>query len=163
MKHLTIIYHSVTGASRQMAQAVALGAQGEPDCQVTCLSAPQANPADLLNADGLVWVCPEMLGSMSGLMKDFFERCYYPVLDKITGRAYALIVCAGSDGQGAVRQIQRIATGWRLNAVGQPVVVCTHAQTPDRIAQAKVIDETNLKHGRELGAAMAAGLVMGIY
>ncbi|HEY1057922.1 MAG TPA: NAD(P)H-dependent oxidoreductase [Limnobacter sp.] len=163
MKQLTIIYHSVTGGTRQMADAVAQGAQSEPHCSVVCLPAQQANPAHVLRADGLVFACPEMLGSMSGLMKDFFDRCYYPVLDKLTGRAYALLVCAGSDGQGAVRQVQRIATGWRLKAVAEPLVVCTHAQTPERIAQAKMIDEPDLQRCRDLGAAVAAGLSLGMY
>ena len=76
---------------------------------------------------------------MAGRMKDFFDRCYYPALDRINGRPYATLVCAGSDGENAARQIARIATGWRLRPVADPLIVCTHAQTPEAILAAKII------------------------
>jgi multimeric flavodoxin WrbA len=74
----------------------------------------------VLEADGYVFATPENLAAISGLMKDFFDRCYYPALDRISGRPYAALVCAGSDGQNAARQIERIATGWRLRRVAEP-------------------------------------------
>jgi multimeric flavodoxin WrbA len=100
---------------------------------------------------------------MSGLMKDFFDRCYYPALDRIQGRPYACLICAGSDGSNAARQIARIATGWRLKPIAEPLVVCTHAQTPEAIAAAKQIGADDLQRCRELGEAMAAGISMGIF
>jgi multimeric flavodoxin WrbA len=100
---------------------------------------------------------------MAGRMKDFFDRCYYPALDRINGRAYATLVCAGSDGENAARQIARIATGWRLRSVADPVIVCTHAQTPEAILAAKIITSADLDRCRELGAAMANGLALGIF
>jgi multimeric flavodoxin WrbA len=164
MKTLLIVYHSVTGGTEQMAQAAARGAAGEgPAVQVRCLRAPQAGPADVLAADGYLFAAPENLASMAGLMKDFFDRCYYPVLDRINGRPYAVLVCAGSDGTGAVRQIERIATGWRLKAAAPARIVCTHAQTPEEIARAKQIGAEDLEACAELGAALAAGLALGIY
>lgn len=96
-------------------------------------------------------------------MKDFFDRTYYPVLGRIAGRPYATMICAGSDGEGAAKQIARIATGWRLKAIAEPVIVCTHAQTPEAILAPKVIAEADLARCRELGATMAAGLAMGIF
>ena len=78
-----------------------------------------AGPADVLEADGYVFAAPENLGSLAGVMKDFFDRCYYPVLDRVAGRPYAAMVCAGSDGHNAVRQMQRITTGWRLKPVAE--------------------------------------------
>jgi multimeric flavodoxin WrbA len=96
-------------------------------------------------------------------MKDFFDRCYYPVLDRIAGRPYALVVCAGSDGQSAVRQVQRIVTGWRLRPVAEPVVVITRAQTPDAILAPKVIGPDDLARCEDLGAALSAGLAAGIF
>ncbi len=100
---------------------------------------------------------------MSGLMKDFFDRTYYPVLDQIQGRPYAILICAGSDGTNAARQIERIATGWRLKAIADPLIVCTHAQTPERILAPKQIDPADLARCAELGATLAAGLDLGIY
>ena len=79
---------------------------------------------------------------MSGMMKDFFDRTYYPVLDRIVGRPYATLICAGSDGENAARQIQRIATGWRLKTIAEPVIVCTYAQTPAEISRQKQIGTT---------------------
>jgi NAD(P)H-dependent FMN reductase len=138
-KQLLIVWHSVTGGSRQMAQAAAEAAQGEAGVAVRVRQADAAEPGDLLDADGYLFACPENLGSMSGPMKSFFDRSYYPVLDRIQGRPYASLICAGSDGSGAARQIERIATGWRLRAVAPPLIVCTQAQTPERILAPKTI------------------------
>jgi hypothetical protein len=96
-------------------------------------------------------------------MKDFFDRTYYPVLDQISGRPYATLICAGSDGHNAARQVARIATGWRLKAMADPLIVCTHAQTPEAILAPKIISPDDLKRCEELGAALAAGMSMGVF
>jgi hypothetical protein len=96
-------------------------------------------------------------------MKDFFDRTYYPVLDRIQGRPYASLICAGSDGTNAARQIARIVTGWRLKPVAEPLIVCTHAQTPEAILAPKTIGADALARCREAGAALATGLAMGIF
>lgn len=163
MKSLLIVYHSMTGGTRQMAEALAQGASAEGVVQVRCLQAVDAGPRDVLAADGYVFATPENLAAIAGLMKDFFDRCYYPVLDRIQGRPYATLVCAGSDGSNAVRQIERIATGWRLQPVAPPLVVCTHAQTPERILAPKHIEATALQACRDMGAALAQGLAMGVF
>src|SRR4051795_11826584 len=106
---------------------------------------------------------PENLAAMAGIMKDFFDRTYYPVLDRINGRPYAILICAGSDGQNAARQIERIAIGWRLRAIADPIIVCTHAQTPEAIFAPKVIGSEELGRCEELGATFAAGLSMGVF
>ena len=133
------------------------------DCTIILKPAAEATPADLLAADAYIFACPENLASMSGVMKDFFDRCYYPVLGKIEGRPYAVMICAGSDGEGAARQIARIALGWRLKPVAEPLIICTHAQTPEAILARKIIPEADLAQCRELGATLAAGLAMGIF
>lgn len=161
MAELLIVYHSRTGGSQQMAQAAAAGAEGE--ATVTLLSAEQAGPDDLLRADGYLFCAPENLAAVSGVMKDFFDRCYYPALGRIEGRPYAQMVCAGSDGANAVRQMARIATGWRLKAVQEPIIVCTHAQTEEQILAEKVIPEDQLNLCRDLGMGLAAGLSMGLF
>ncbi|HEX7229856.1 MAG TPA: flavodoxin family protein, partial [Candidatus Binatia bacterium] len=91
------------------------------------------------------------------------DRTYYSVLDRIVGRPYGILVCAGSDGENAARQIQRIAAGWRLKPIAEPVIVCTHAQTADAILAPKQISEFDLKRCEELGSTLAAGLSLGIY
>ena len=163
MKTLLIVFHSLTGGTRQMAEAAARGAQTQSEVNVRLLPAVQAQPEDVLAADGYIFATPEMLAAVSGLMKDFFDRTYYPALERINGRPYAILICAGSDGQNAARQIARIATGWRLRAVADPLIVCTHAQTPEAIFAPKVIGHHDLSRCEELGAALAAGLLMGIF
>src|SRR5215469_4191500 len=146
-----------------MAQAAAAGAKRETGVNVLLEPAATAGPEALLQCDGYLFACPENLAAMSGVMKDFFDRTYYPVLDRIQGRAYAILVCAGSDGTNAVRQIERIATGWRLRDVAPPLIVCTHAQTPEEILRPKRIGAEDLARCEELGATLAAGLAMGIF
>jgi multimeric flavodoxin WrbA len=163
MKTLLIAYASFTGGTLQMAEAAAAGARGEEGIDVRLLQAPQATPDDLLAADGFVFATPEMLGSMAGLMKDLFDRGYYPLLERLQGRPYVALVCAGSDGQGAARQIERIATGWRLKAVAPPFIACVHAQTAEAIQAPKRLAPADLAACRELGAALAAGLALGVY
>jgi len=163
MKTLLIVFHSLTGGARQMAEAAARGAEAQAEVSVRLLPAVEAQPADVLGADGYIFATPEMLAALSGLMKDFFDRTYYPALERINGRPYAVLICAGSDGQNAARQIARIATGWRLRAVADPTIVCTHAQTPEAIFAPKVISSEELGRCEELGAAFAAGLAMGVF
>jgi len=139
VKTLLIVWHSMTGGSRQMAEAAAHGARSEAGATVRLMAAAQAGPGDLLTADGYLFATPENLASMAGMMKDFFDRCYYPVLERIEGRPYASMVCAGSDGGGAARQIERICTGWRLKAVAPALIVNTHAQTPEAILAPKMV------------------------
>ncbi len=161
MTQLLIVYHSKTGGTRQMAEAAADGARAE--AEVILRKAIDAQPEDLLTADGYIFAAPENLAAIAGLMKDFYDRCYYPVLGRIEGRAYAQLICAGSDGENAARQTARIATGWRLKQVQEPLIVCTHAQTPEAILAEKIISANDLTRCRDLGAAMAAGLSMGVF
>lgn len=163
MKTLLIVYHSMTGGTRQMAEAAAEGARGEAEVAVRLLKASEAGPDDLCATDGYVFATPENLAAMAGMMKDFFDRSYYPVLDRIQGRPYATLICAGSDGTNAAHQIERIATGWRLKPVAEPIIICTHAQTPEAILAPKKIEAEALARCYELGATLAAGLAMGVF
>lgn len=161
-KTLLIVHHSRTGGAAQMAAAAAAGA-GLEAVVLHTLRAEAAGVADVLAADGLLFAAPENLASLAGAMKEFFDRCYYPCLDRLNGRAYAAMICAGSDGEGAARQIARIATGWRLRAVAAPLIVRTGAQTAEAIMAAKRIGADDLARCRDLGQAMAAGLALGIH
>ena len=144
-----------------MAEAAATAAEGE--APTVLKPAAEAGPDDLLRADGYIFCAPENLAAIAGVMKDFFDRCYYPVLGQIEAKPYAQMVCAGSDGTNAVRQIARIAQGWRLREVQEPLIVCTHAQTPEEILAEKTIAEAELAKCRDLGQALAAGLSMGAF
>ncbi|WP_159871022.1 flavodoxin family protein [Novosphingobium sp. 9U] len=142
-----------------MAQAVAKGA-GEG---ARLMAADAVTPDDLLAARGYVFVAPENLGSLSGAMKEMFDRCYYPLLGQVEGRAYATAIAAGSDGHGAQAQVDRIVTGWRLRRVAEPLIVNFAAQTPEAMLAEKVVPEPALAACRELGEAMAEGLRLGIF
>jgi multimeric flavodoxin WrbA len=163
LKTLLIVFHTMTGGAQQMAQAVRRGASSDGGVKVRLLRAAEVHGDDVVQADGYVFVTPENLASMAGMMKDFFDRTYYAALERIAGRPYATLICAGSDGTNAVRQIERICTGWRLKCVCEPIIVCTHAQTPQAILAPKTIEEDNLRRCEETGAAMAAGLALGIF
>ncbi|MBP0620584.1 flavodoxin family protein [Cupriavidus consociatus] len=163
MKTLLIVYHTMTGGTRQMAEAAAAAARTQEGVAVVLKRAAEAGPDDVLAADGYLFATPENLAAIAGMMKDFFDRCYYPALDRINGRPYATMICAGSDGQNALRQLERIATGWRLNPVAPGLIVCTHAQTPERILAPKQIEADDLARCAALGEGLAAGLALGVF
>lgn len=156
---LLILWHSRTGASEALARAAAQGA----GAAAWLVAAGEAEPEMLLAADGYIFACPENLGTMTGLMKEAFDRAYYPLLGRIEGRPYATLIAAGSDGQGAQRQIDRIVTGWRLRRVAEPLIVNCAAQTPSEIAAPKTIPAEALAAARDTGAALAEGLRLGLF
>ena len=156
---LAIIWHSRTGAALAMAQAAAEGAGA---C-ARLLAAEQVQPEDLLQSAGYLFVCPENLGSMSGAMKEMFDRCYYPVLGRIEGRSYATAIAAGTAGQGAEVQIDRIVTGWRLRRVAESLIIKLAADNPEDILAPKTVPEADIVHCRDLGEAFGAGLRLGIF
>ena len=131
--------------------------------QVIALRAADAGADDVLAADAVVFATPETLASMSGAMKDFFDRSYYPLLGGCEGKPYALLVCAGSDGHPTIAQLRRVGLGLRLKEVAEPVLVCTQAQTAEAIVAGKELSEAQLARGRELGALLAAGLELGVF
>ncbi len=163
MKRLLIVWHSATGGTRQMAEAAGDGAQSETDVETRSLRADNAGPKDLLSADAYLFAAPENLAAIAGVMKAFYDRCYYPVLGQIEGRPYAQMVCAGSDGENAAKQTARIAKGWRLKAVADPLIICTHAQTTEQILAEKIIGRDDLAKCRDLGQALASGLALGVF
>ena len=161
---LAIVWHSRTGASEALARAAQAGARdAAPDYPAGLIPAADATPELLLAAAGYIFACPENLGSMSGAMKEMFDRCYYPLLGQVGGRPYATLIAAGSDGHGAEAQLDRIVTGWRLRRVAPSVIVNLAAQTPEAILAPKVPPPAALASARDLGAALASGLAMGAF
>lgn len=159
MSELLIVWHSRTGASLAMAEAALAGAAGRGRLR----AAGSVELEELLMAGGYLFVCPENLAAMSGAMKEMFDRAYYPLLGRIEGRAYATAIAAGSDGRGAQAQIDRIVTGWRLRRVAEGLIVNLEAQTPETILAPKQVPASDLERCRDLGAALAEGLALGLF
>ncbi len=156
---LLIVWHSRTGGSEALARAAAEGAGAAGHLA----RAEDVTPARLIAAGGYLFIGPENLAALSGAMKEMFDRCYYPCLGGIEGRPYATIICAGFDGENAQRQLDRIATGWRLKRVADGMIVNTAAQTAEAILAPKTIRADRLAEARDLGAALAEGLAAGIF
>ena len=159
---LLVVWHSRTGAAEQAAHALAAGARAGGE-DALLVRAEAAAPDQMLAARAYVFVCPENLGTMSGAMKEFFDRCYYPLLGAIEGRSYATIVTAGSAGQGAQAQIDRIVTGWRLRRVQPGLIIDCAAQTPAEILAPKKLSAAAKSQCCELGQGFAAGLDIGVF
>lgn len=151
MKTLLIVHHSQSGNTTQLAQAAYAGACQASDIHPKLVRASQATLDDLLACDGVLFGTPENFGYMSGAIKDFFDRTFYPAQEHVLHLPYALFISAGNDGTGAVRQIDRILMGYPMRKVAEPVI-CRGAVTQDHLAQCE-----------ELGLAFATGLALGIY
>ncbi|HSW15210.1 MAG TPA: NAD(P)H-dependent oxidoreductase [Solimonas sp.] len=152
MKHLLLIYHSQSGHTAALAQAVQAGAAEFADeVELRVRQAFDAGLDDLLWANGLLIGTPENFGYLSGAVKDFLDRTYYPAEGKTVGLPWAMFVAAGNDGSGAVRALERIATGYGWNRVAEALIVRGEAS------------EAQLAAARELGQTLAAGLACGIF
>ncbi len=161
-QQLSIIWHSRTGATEALVAAMAHAA-AEFAVEVRAINAGQARASDVFASDGVIFACPENLGALSGTMKEFFDAHYYALLNQVNGKPYACVVAAGSDGAGAVRQLERIATGLRLKKIHAPVIVITHAQTAEAIGAQKILSSGQLAPAILLAQTLAAGLAAGVF
>ncbi|MCP4333817.1 MAG: flavodoxin family protein [Gammaproteobacteria bacterium] len=152
-KHLLIVYHSQSGTTMRMADAVIRGAKHVDvrGVEVRVKTALDADADDLLWADGFILGTPENFGYMSGAMKYFLDRVYYPCEGKLNGRPWALFVRAGNDGTGTISSIRRILTGLAVKEVQEPLLI------------AGDFDEARLADCEELGLTLAAGLEAGVF
>lgn len=156
MKSLLIVYHTLTGNTERLALAAASGAreainEGELELKLVCKRAFESGIHDLLNADGLLLATPENFGYMSGAIKDFLDRTFYPAEPYQLSLPYGLLVSAGNDGSGAVREIDRIMLGYPMRKVMEPL-----------IAKGE-INEQHLEQCQEIGEAMATAVSMGAF
>ena len=151
MKHLLIVYHTQSGSTRTLAEAVLTGASTESGTETRLLPAMEAGVNDLLWADAVIFGTPENFGYMSGGLKDFFDRTFYAEGVQQQNLPYGVIISAGNDGTGALRQLERITKGYPMNCVAEPVI--SRGQPSVEI----------ITQCEELGAALATGLSMGIY
>jgi multimeric flavodoxin WrbA len=161
MPVLLILWHSRTGASAALAEAAAVAASKTQAVNVQCIAAVDASVDQLGAADAYLFVGPENLGALSGGMKELLDRCYYPLLGQVEGRAYGHIVAAGSDGEGAARQLARIVTGWRLKQAMDPVIIRLNADTPAAIMAQKFVVAASIARAQEAGMLLAEGLAIG--
>lgn len=152
MKSLLLVFHSQSGRTAQLAEAAAQGVAVFADSvELRVRRAPEATLDDLLWAEGLLLGTPENFGYLSGLMKDFLDRTYYPAEGKTIGLPWALFVSAGNDGRGAVSALQRIALGYQWREIAEPVIVRGEP------------DAESLSRCSDLAQTLAAGLTLGLY
>ena len=151
MKKLLIIYHSQSGNTEQLARQVLAGCKQEDNVESRLISAFDAGLNDLRWADGLLFGTPENFGTLSGALTDFFDRTYYPAEPYALNLPYGIFISAGNDGTGAVRDIQRIAKGYPLRLISEPLIANGE------------INADHLRRARDFGLAMAAGLDLGIF
>lgn len=151
LKNVLIVYHSQSGNTKQLANAVYRGCKREADIRVQLTTALNAKLENLLWADGILLGTPENFGTMSGALKDFFDRTFYPAEPFRINLPYAIFISAGNDGSGAVREIDRIVRGYPLRKVAEPL-----------IAKGEM-NSDHLQQAEEFGLAMAAGLNLGIF
>jgi multimeric flavodoxin WrbA len=152
-QHLLIVYHSQSGSTSRMAEAVIRGASSDAVDNVTVRvrKALEADHNDLLWADGFILGTPENFGYMSGAMKYFLDRVFYPCDGQLEGRPWALFVRAGNDGSGAISSVRRILSGLGVREVQEPLLVVGD------------FDDSRLNDCEELGLTMAAGLEAGVF
>jgi NADPH-dependent FMN reductase len=161
-KHLLVVAHSQSGGTLQLARAAVRGAQAfEPNVTTTLLAAHAVQPHTVSICNGLIIATPENFGYMSGLIKDFFDRCFYPCEAAMPGKPYALMVCAGNDGTGAMNAMERIIAGWRMQRV-HAGLIARRVGGQAGSAQGELAD-VDLSQAHEIGATLAAGLEVGIY
>lgn len=153
MARILIIYHTQTGNTRKLAEAVASGAASVENTIVELKAAGDATLEDLISCDGIAIGSPEYFGYMAGMIKDFFDRTYEKGRrePKVFKKPYILFISAGNDGRGARDQIERICIGYTFKKVYDTL-----------IARGEISQEI-LKKCREMGQTIAAGCDLGIY
>lgn len=152
-KQLLVVYHSAGGSTARLVEAALAGAR-DPDVdgvETRSVAALTAGADAVRATDGILLATPENFGYMSGALKYFFDGIYYDCLEHTQGLPFAVLIKAGTDGQGALGAIRRITTGLRWREVCPPVVVVG------------TIGSAQLAAARELGLTLAAGLEAGVF
>ena len=150
IRRLLIVAHAPSPNTLAMRAAVEAGARYN-EVEVIVKAPLDAGPDDVLKANGMILGTTENLGYMSGALKDFFDRSYYPLLEETQGLPYTLYIRAGLDGTGTRRSVESIATGLKWKAVQEPLLC--RGEYKERF----------LDDCRELGSLMAAGLEAGVF
>lgn len=153
MKQLLLIYGGQPGGRNyRMLEAVRAGiAEFSDEVELVEKPALQAGVEDLLHADGLLIGTPEKFGYMTGAVKDFMDRTFYPAQDRVDALPYAVFISAGNDGRGALNAIERIAIGYKWKKVAE-AIVCIGEPDAETLARCT-----------ELGQTLAAGVAYGAF
>lgn len=153
MRRILLVYGGhANGRTEQLRHAVMTGVRSiEEEVEVRERRALDANAEDLLWSEAVILGTPEHFGYMSGALKDFFDRTFYPCEDQTAGRPWALFISAGNDGTGTRTAVERIVAGYRWKSITDPVIVVGNP------------DDAALSRCRELGATMATGLIAGVF
>lgn len=170
IKILLVIWHSRTSASEQAAHAAIMAARATID-ELLALEDSAQSPYsynvllrrssevtldELLSAQSYLFCAPENLASLSGQMKEFFDAFYYDLLGKIEGRHYSAIIAAGTDGTGALKQLERICTGWRLNQTVPAIILNTASASEEEIRAKKQLSPEQIAQAEEIGSTLMA-------
>lgn len=152
-KRLLIVAHAPSPNTRRLLDAVTDGIAAAEAAGLTwtAKSPFETGPEDVLAAQAVILGTTENLGYMSGALKDFFDRIYYPCLEHTQGMPYALFIRAGHDGTGTRRGVETILTGLRWRSIQEPVI-CRGEFREECVGRC-----------RELGTLMAAGLDAGVF
>lgn len=151
MKNLLIVYHSQSGNTQILADAVKQGCDQEAGVNTKLKTAFESDLQDLLWAQGVLFGTPENFGTMSGALKDFFDRTFYPAQHHNLNLPYAIFISAETDGTGAVREVDRIAKGYPLRQVSEPLII------------KGAVTEKHIESAQSFGHTLAAGLELGIF
>lgn len=145
-KKVLIVYHSQSGNTEAAAQAVAEGVRSVEGVEPVVKRAADATVDDLISCDAVCFGTPDYFSYMAGMLKDFFDRTFYPSQGKVDDKPCAVFVTHGGGGRGACESVQRMCRSFRLKEVAEPVLV---RGKPDEAAKARL---------RELGAAVARAI-----
>ena len=170
MKKILVVHHSASGGTRALVSAFSEGAGATEGLSVLTRSAATATARDLQQANGLIIATPETFGYMAGSIKAFFDRVFYACMEDTTalgggtqsalaGRPYSVLVCAGSDGIGAMQSVDRIVTGWRMRKV-HPGVIARRVGGETGSSRGALREE-DLFASHDMGALFAEGLSIG--
>lgn len=153
MTTILVIYHSQSGNTKKMAEAVAAGINSLENAAANLKQAGDASLEDLRTCDGIAIGSPEYFGYMAGMIKDFFDRTYQAATKNLKEfrKPYVLFVSAGNDGRNCRDQIERIVTGYRFRKVYDPIIA------------RGAIEQDILDQCFELGQTIAGGCDLGIY
>jgi len=143
MAKVLVVYHSLGGQTKKMAEAVAEGAGTVAGTRVSLKTGLEATVEDLLSCDGIALGSPDYFSYMAGGLKDFLDRTYYPSQGKVTGKPAITFGSAGGPPATVLRHLDQALEWFKLKKVADSVG-----------ASGSVAAET-LAECRELGRKLA--------
>ena len=137
MKKVLVIYNSQSGNTEAMAKAVAEGARGA-GATVVLKKAVDADAADILGCDIVAIGTPSYFGYMAGMVKDFFDRVWATIRDKVGNKPYVAFGSKGGGGAQAIESVERICDGLKMIKASEGVLA-TRKPTDEALAECKAL------------------------